>query len=134
MTKGHPATMKVSDPRRMGDCALARDWPGMAVTVPPCGHIMVLETVSSAGIYITSMAPSLTLTLLVPMATEFEPEVLVTPFESSTTVLFCASVRVMLDWSLSKAMEPAEVMMLLTVPLAFEGRSPEVQYIPTQMG
>ena len=53
--------------------------------------------VSRAGIYITSRAPLLTLTLLVPTATEFEPEVLVTPFESSTTVLFCASVRVMLD-------------------------------------
>jgi hypothetical protein len=58
---------------------------------------MVLETVSSAGIYITSMAPSLMLTLLVPTATEFAPEVLVTPFWLSTTVLFWASVRVMLD-------------------------------------
>jgi hypothetical protein len=57
---------------------------------------MVLATVSSAGIYMTSMAPSLTLTLLDPMATEFAPEVLVTPLESSTTVLFWASVRVML--------------------------------------
>src|SRR5580704_956597 len=106
----------------------------MAMTVPPCGHIMMLEALSRGGIYITSKAPSLTLTLLVPMATEFAPEVLVTPSESSTTVLFCASVRVTLDWSLSKAMEPAEVMMLLTVPLAFEGRSPEVQYMPGEIG
>lgn len=71
--------MHASEPRRKGDSAMARDWPGMAVTVPPWGHIMVLADVSRAGIYITSMAPSLTLTLLVPMATEFDPEVLVTP-------------------------------------------------------
>ena len=66
--KGQPAMMKVSDPRRIGAPALARVLPGVAVTVPPCGHIMRAGGGQERGHQVTSSAPLLTETPEAPTA------------------------------------------------------------------
>jgi hypothetical protein len=46
-----PVMMNVSEARSTGaPTADARVLPGIAVTNPPCGHIIVLDCVSSSGI------------------------------------------------------------------------------------
>jgi hypothetical protein len=48
--KAQPAMMKVSLPRKIGAPACAFGLPGAAVTVPPCGQVIMLAVVSSGGI------------------------------------------------------------------------------------
>ena len=65
MLKGHPAMVKVSDERSIGPLAVCTlVFEEMAVTIPPCGHIMMLDAVRKPAIYITSNALSFTLTPL----------------------------------------------------------------------
>ena len=47
---GQPTMVNVSEARSTGVPALARVDPGVAMTVPPCGHIMTLAAVSGEGI------------------------------------------------------------------------------------
>src|SRR4051794_10051750 len=47
---GQPTIVNVSEARRIGALALPRVEPGMAMTVPPCGQVIVLAAVSSADI------------------------------------------------------------------------------------
>jgi hypothetical protein len=48
--KTQPAIMQVSATVRIGAPALARGLLGVAITVPPCGHIIVLATVRKGGL------------------------------------------------------------------------------------
>ena len=90
-TNGQPAIMNVSDERSTGSpAAMTCVFEEIALTVPPWGHIMMLDVLSkfATGLpypAVTSSAPSFTFTSESLTWTLLPPRVRVMPEESSVT-------------------------------------------------